>query len=293
MERSGGSSTGGCCEGPKVSTGTLYIVATPLGNLEDITLRAIRVLREVSVVACEDTRRTVKLLNRYEIRTPLFIFHEYNKMRAGKNILRRLRDGESVALVSDAGTPAISDPGYELVREVIAAGVPLEVVPGPSALVAALVVSGLPTDHFAFEGFLPARKEKRRKAMKALAGETRTMIFYESPQRIAGFLQDAAEIFGERRGCVVRELTKIHEEILRGTLPELAGEIGGRDSVLGEVTVVVGGAQKTVELSVEEIVRAALEDASGSSRDLTREIAERTGLSRKEIYAEILRHRGK
>ena len=206
--------------------GTLYIVATPLGNLEDITLRAIRVLKEVSVVACEDTRRTVKLLNRYEIRTPLSIFHEYNKARATVVILRRLRDGDSVALVSDAGTPAISDPGYELVREAIAAGIHVEVVPGPSALIAALVVSGLPTDHFAFEGFLPNRKEKRRKAMQALAGETRTMIFYESPHRIAAFLAEAAEIFGERRACVVRELTKVHEEILRGTLPELAAEIG-------------------------------------------------------------------
>lgn len=276
-----------------MAAGTLYIVATPLGNLEDITLRAIRVLREASVIACEDTRRTVKLLNRYEIRTPLTVFHEYNKTRAGAGILRRLRDGESVALVSDAGTPAISDPGYELVREAIAGGAPIEVVPGPSALISALVVSGLPTDHFTFEGFLPARREKRRKAMQSLAGETRTMIFYESPQRIAAFLEEAAEAFGDRRACVVRELTKIHEEILRGTLPELVAEIGGRESVLGEVTVVIAGGQKTVTLSVEEIVRAALEDASGSSRDLAREIAERTGLSRKEVYGEILRQRGK
>jgi 16S rRNA (cytidine1402-2'-O)-methyltransferase len=274
-----------------MSTGTLYIVATPLGNLEDITLRAIRVLREVSVIACEDTRRTVKILNRYEVRTPLFIFHEYNKVRAGASILRRLRDGESVALVSDAGTPAISDPGYELVREAIGGGVPIEVVPGPSALIAALVVSGLPTDHFTFEGFLPARREKRRKAMQNLATEKRTMIFYESPQRLPSFLREAVEIFGDRRACIVRELTKIHEEILRGTLPELDAEISRRESVLGEVTIVIGGGEKTVELSVEEIVKAALEDASGSSRDLAREIAERTGLSRKEVYAEILRQR--
>jgi 16S rRNA (cytidine1402-2'-O)-methyltransferase len=276
-----------------MSTGTLYIVATPLGNLEDITLRAIRVLREVSVIACEDTRRTVKILNRYEVRTPLFIFHEYNKVRAGGSILRRLRDGENVALVSDAGTPAISDPGYELVREAIGGGVPIEVVPGPSALIAALVVSGLPTDHFTFEGFLPARREKRRKAMQNLATEKRTMIFYESPQRVTSFLREAAEIFGDRRACVVRELTKIHEEILRGTLPELDAEISRRESVRGEITIVIGGGEKTVELSMEEIVKAALEDASGSSRDLSREIAERTGLSRKEVYAEILRQRQK
>jgi 16S rRNA (cytidine1402-2'-O)-methyltransferase len=276
-----------------MSTGTLYIVATPLGNLEDITLRAIRILKEASVIACEDTRRTVKILNRYEIRTPLFIFHEYNKVRAGKSILRRLRDGDSVALVSDAGTPAISDPGYELVREAIGAGVPIEVVPGPSALVAALVVSGLPTDHFTFEGFLPARREKRRKAMQGLAAGTRTMIFYESPQRLAAFLHEAAEIFGDRQACVVRELTKVHEEILRGSLSELDAAISGRGSVLGEVTIVIGGGPKTVELSVEETVRAALEEGSGSSRDLAREIAGRTGLSRKEVYAEILRQRRK
>jgi 16S rRNA (cytidine1402-2'-O)-methyltransferase len=276
-----------------MSTGTLYIVATPLGNLEDITLRAIRVLKEVAVIACEDTRRTVKILNRYEIRTPLFIFHEYNKVRAGASLLRRLRDGESVALVSDAGTPAISDPGFELVRETIGAGIHIEVVPGPSALVAALVVSGLPTDHFTFEGFLPVRREKRRKAMEALASETRTMIFYESPQRLAAFLRDAEEMFGDRRACVVRELTKIHEEILRGTIPELCAEISRRESVLGEITLVIGGGAKTVEWSVEEVVRAALEGDSGSSRDLAREIAGRTGLSRKEVYAEILKQRPK
>jgi len=277
-----------------VSKGTLYIVATPLGNLEDITLRAIRTLKEASVIACEDTRRTVKLLNRYEIRTSMFIFHDYNKLRAGAVLLRRLSEGESVALVSDAGTPAISDPGYELVREAINAGVPVEVVPGPSALISALVVSGLPTDHFAFEGFLPNRKEKRRKALQALAGETRTMIFYESPQRVGAFLAEAAEILGDRRACLVRELTKVHEEILRETLAELAAEIARRGgTVLGEVTLVVAGAQKTVEMSVEEIVRAAMEDASGSSRDLAREISERTGLSRKEVYTEILRQRGK
>ena len=273
--------------------GTLYIVATPLGNLEDITLRAIRVLKEASVIACEDTRRTVKLLNRYEIRTPMFIFHDYNKLRAGAVLMRRLKEGESVALVSDAGTPAISDPGYELVREAITAGIPVEVIPGPSALISALVVSGLPTDHFAFEGFLPNRKEKRKKALQALADETRTMIFYESPQRVGAFLAEAAEILGDRRACLVRELTKIHEEILRGTLAELAAEIASRGSVLGEITLVVGGAQKTVKMSVEEIVRAALEDASGSSRDFAREISERTGLSRKEVYAEILRQRAK
>jgi 16S rRNA (cytidine1402-2'-O)-methyltransferase len=269
----------------------LYVVATPLGNLEDITFRAVRVLREVDVIACEDTRRTVKLLNRNEIRTPMAVLHDHNKVRAGADILRRLREGRNVALVSDAGTPAISDPGYELVRDAVASGIPVEVIPGPSALISALVVSGLPTDRFAFEGFLPNRPARRRKALSALAGETRTMIFYESPQRVAAFLSDASETLGERRACVVRELTKVHEEILRGTLPELAAEMARREAVLGEITVVVAGAPETVERSVEETVRAALSEAEGSSRDLAKEIADRTGLSRKEVYGEILRQR--
>jgi len=277
-----------------MGSGTLYIVATPLGNLEDVTLRALRVLREVPRIACEDTRRTVKLLNRYEIRTPMTSFHEHNRLRAGAALLRRLREGESVALVSDAGTPGISDPGYELVRDAVAAGVPVEAIPGPSAIVAALVVSGLPTDRFAFEGFLPNRAERRRKALAALAGEARTMVFYESPQRIAEFLADAAEAFGERRGCVVRELTKVHEEILRGTLPELLAEIAGRENVPGEITVVVAGAPRGAAASVEEAVREALQEEASvamSSRDLAREISGRTGLSKKEVYGEILRRR--
>jgi len=274
-----------------MSAGTLYVVATPLGNLEDITLRALRVLREVPLIACEDTRRTVKLLNRYEIRTPMTVFHDHNKARVGAGLLRRLREGENVALVSDAGTPGISDPGYELVRDAAAAGVPVEVIPGPSALVSALVVSGLPTDRFTFEGFLPGRSARRQKALAALAQEARTMIFYEAPQRIAGFLADAAQSFGDRRACIVRELTKVHEEILRGTLPALHAEFSARETVLGEITVVVAGAPKRAERSVEEVVRDALEGTSGSSRDLAREIAARTGISRKEAYEEILRQR--
>ncbi|MEW6719564.1 MAG: 16S rRNA (cytidine(1402)-2'-O)-methyltransferase [Thermodesulfobacteriota bacterium] len=279
-----------------MSAGTLYIVATPLGNLEDVTHRALRVLREVPLIACEDTRRTVKLLNRYGIRTPMTSFHDFNKLQAGPGLLKRLREGQSVALVSDAGTPGISDPGYELVRDAVAEGLPVEVVPGPSALVSALVVSGLPTDRFAFEGFLPNRQVRRRKALAAMSGDPRTLIFYESPQRIAAFLADAAEALGPRRACVVRELTKVHEEVLRGTLPELRAELSGRESVPGEITVVIAGAPKGAGPSVEEAVDEALDEegaASASSRDLAREIAERTGLSKKEVYEEILRRRAR
>ena len=273
--------------------GALYIVATPLGNLEDVTFRALRVLREVPLIACEDTRRTVKLLNRYEIRTPMIAFHDHNKLSAGAGLLRRLREGGSVALVSDAGTPGVSDPGYELIRDAVAEGIPVEVVPGPSALISALVVSGLPTDRFVFEGFTPSRSSARRKVLAALSGETRTLIFYESPQRIAAFLSDASEVLGARKACVVRELTKIHEEILRGTLPWLFEEISGRESVMGEITVVIEGAPKTVALSVEEAVLLALEAApeSATSRDLAREISEKTGLPKKQVYAQILKTR--
>jgi len=277
-----------------MSAGTLYIVATPLGNLEDVTFRALRVLREVSLIACEDTRRTVKLLNRYEIRTPMTPFHDHNKLDAGPGLLRRIEEGRSVALVSDAGTPGISDPGYELVRDAVAAGLPVEVVPGPSALISALVVSGLPTDRFAFEGFLSNRAARRRKALEGLAGEPRTLIFYESPQRIAAFLSDAAEILGGRRACLVRELTKVHEEVLRGTLPELLREISGRDGVPGEITVVIAGAPKEASLSLEDAVGEALEDEASaglSSRDLARAVAERFGLPKREVYEEVLRRR--
>lgn len=276
-----------------MSVGTLYIVATPLGNLEDVTFRALRVLREAPLIACEDTRRTVKLLNRYGIRTPMTSFHDHNKMQAGTALMRRLEEGQSVALVSDAGTPGISDPGYDLVRDAVAAGVRVEAIPGPSALISALVVSGLPTDRFAFEGFLPSRPERRRKALAALSAEARTMIFYESPQRIAAFLAEASAAFGARRACVVRELTKVHEEVLRGTLPELAAEISGRESVPGEITVVVAGSPKGGAPSVEDAVAEALADApeGASSRDLAREVSGRTGLSKKDVYEEILRRR--
>jgi len=274
-----------------MSAGTLYVVATPLGNLEDITLRALRVLREAPLIACEDTRRTVKLLNRYGIRTPMTVLHDHNKAKAGAALLRRLREGESVALVSDAGTPGISDPGYELVRDAAASGVPVEVIPGPSALVSALVVSGLPTDRFAFEGFLPSRAARRRKALAALAQEARTMIFYETPQRIREFLADAAQSLGDRRACVVRELSKVHEEILRGTLPALLAELSARETVLGEITVVIAGAPKRAETSVEDVVRDALNGSSASARDLAREISDRTGISKKRAYEEILRRR--
>lgn len=275
--------------------GTLYVVATPLGNLEDVSLRALRVLKEVAAIACEDTRRTSKLLARYEIRNSLVAYHEHNKDRSGTRLLERIQEGESIALVSDAGTPGISDPGYEIVRDAVAKGVAVEVVPGPSALIAALVLSGLPTDRFAFEGFLPSRQERRRKALAALASEPRTLVFYESPQRLADFLTDAISAFGaERRACVVRELTKVHEEVRRGTLCEMSADFGARPEILGEICVVVAGAPKAITVTVADALDEAMDDpelAALSSKDLARTVADRNGLRKSDVYEEILKRK--
>ena len=198
--------------------GRLYVTATPLGNLEDMTLRGIRVLREVSLIACEDTRRTAVLLRAHGITTPVTSYFEHNERWKGGKILEALRAGRDVALVSDAGTPGVSDPGYRLVRDARAAGIPVVPVPGPSAAIAALSVSGLPTDRFLFVGFLPAKAAARRKALEELAAVRETMVFYESPVRVVDALSDMAEVLGDREAFLCREATKLHEEYIRGTL---------------------------------------------------------------------------
>ncbi len=219
----------------------LFLVPTPLGNLEDITHRAVRVLKEADVVACEDTRTSGVLLAHYGIDTPRTSFHAHNEHGKTTRLVDRMRAGETVALISDAGTPGISDPGYLLVRDAIAAGVDVVALPGPTAFVPALVASGLPTDRFVFEGFLP-QKKGRQTRIRALAGEARTMVFYESPHRLAKLLGELGEHLGaDRAGAVGRELTKIHEEVRRGTLAELAAHYGSQERVRGEVVVVVGG----------------------------------------------------
>jgi 16S rRNA (cytidine1402-2'-O)-methyltransferase len=201
--------------------GTLYVVATPLGNLEDVSLRALRVLREVSVVACEDTRHTHKLLHSHGIATATTSYYEHNERWKGGQILDRLREGRSVALVSDAGTPGISDPGYRLVRDARAAGIPVVPVPGASAAVTALSVSGLPTDRFLFVGFLPARAAARRRALEAISAERATIVLYESPLRVLEALADLASVLGDREAFLCREATKVHEEYMRGRLSHL------------------------------------------------------------------------
>jgi len=222
------------------SSGTLYIVSTPIGNLEDVTLRAKRVLAEVDLIAAEDTRHTQQLLARYEIHTPLTSYHDHNKEEKAPVLIERMRQGQSMALVADAGTPTISDPGYHLITGCISAGIPVIPIPGPSAPLAALAVSGLPTDAFLFAGFLPRKPGARQKRLEALAPLRETLIFFESPHRVVRLLEELHQRFGDRRVAVGRELTKLHEEIIRGRLSEVVERMMGR-SVKGEITIVVEG----------------------------------------------------
>jgi 16S rRNA (cytidine1402-2'-O)-methyltransferase len=220
-------------------TGKLHIVATPIGNLKDITLRALDVLREVDFIACEDTRQTLKLLNAYEIRKPLVSFHEHNEARRIPELMEKMKSGRNLALVSDAGTPLISDPGFRLVRAAIEEGVSVEALPGPCAAINALVTSGLPTDRFYFVGFLPAKSAARQREMKALVDFPHTLVFYESTHRIQKFLDEAYQIFGARSLVVAREMTKKFEEIFRGTLKAKAEDYPLR-SWKGEFVVLIG-----------------------------------------------------
>jgi 16S rRNA (cytidine1402-2'-O)-methyltransferase len=227
-------------EEPAGSCGTLYIVSTPIGNLEDVTMRALRVLGECSLIAAEDTRRTRKLLSRYDLHTPLTSYYQQQQFHKAPRILDRIKSGEDVALVTDAGTPGISDPGAVLVGMAVEAGIAVVPIPGPSAVVTLLSVSGLPTDRFVFEGFLPVKSGRKRRRLEELSADPRTVILYESPHRLAKTLALLGEVFGHRRAAVGRELTKIHEEVRRGTLAELLEHFEGR-KVLGEVTIAVAG----------------------------------------------------
>jgi 16S rRNA (cytidine1402-2'-O)-methyltransferase len=220
----------------------LYLVATPIGNLEDMTLRAIRVLKEVDVIASEDTRRSGLLLKKYNIKKPLLSYYDHNKIERTPEIINRIKAGESFALVSDSGTPGISDPGFYLVREAIKEDIPVIPIPGPTSLISGLIVSGLPTDRFAFEGFLPRRKGRRRKRLKQLVGEERTMVFFEAPHRLLPFLQDLQEILGDRCIAVSRELTKKFEDIERGNVSEFI-DTYKKKKPKGEFAIVVEGSK--------------------------------------------------
>lgn len=232
--------------GGHANRGTLYLVSTPIGNLEDITLRALRVFKEVDLIAAEDTRRTRLLLQRYQISQPITSYHDHNKEARSPVLLNKLLSGKSVALASDAGTPGISDPAFYLVRLAIEHQVPVVPVPGPSALISALIVSGLPPDRFAFEGFLPAKSGRRRTRLKALAHEERTILLFESPHRLRRTLEDILEVMGDRRAVVARELTKKFEEVTRGSVAQLLDHYREKKP-RGEVVIVLAGcpAQKS------------------------------------------------
>lgn len=225
--------------------GTLYIVATPIGNLEDVTLRALRILKEVDLIACEDTRQTAKLLRRYGIPTPTISFHEHNERERTPHLIQRLKEGQSVALVSDAGTPVLSDPGLVLIDRALAEGIPIVPIPGPSALTTALMAAGLPMERFLFVGFLPATRSQRITMLKMLRDFPYPLVLFEAPHRLRHTLEDLCEAWGNRPVVLAREMTKIHEEFLRTTLEDLRRQMASRD-VRGEIVLVVGGAHPSV-----------------------------------------------
>ena len=276
-------------------SGTLYLVATPIGNLGDFSPRAAETLAAVDFIAAEDTRVSVKLLNHFQIKKPLVSYHEHNHVSAGQAILRRLLAGESCALVTDAGTPAISDPGEDLVRLCAENGVTVLAIPGCCAAVNALAVSGLPTGRFTFEGFLTVNKKSRRERLESLKNEERTMIFHEAPHKLRTTLADLRDAFGpDRKIALCRELTKLHEETCRTTLGEAADAYRDREPK-GEYVLVVAGcppretAAVTVEEAVEQVLR--LVDQGTRLKDAAREVAEHTGLSKNELSAAALDRR--
>ncbi len=269
-------------------TGTLYIVGTPIGNLEDITVRAARILGEAGLIACEDTRQTHKLLEHLGIRKPTVSYHEHNEAERTADLIARLEQGETIALVSDAGTPLVSDPGYRLVREAAARGIPVVPVPGPSAAITALSASGLPTDSFRFDGFLPAKPGQRRRALELLRDESATLVFYEAPHRIVATLEDIAAVMGEREVVVARELTKIHEEFLRGSAGALAAELKSRTAVKGEITLLIAKSDRPAEIegSIRDAVEV-LQRAGVPRMDAMKQVARERGISKREVYAEM------
>ena len=265
--------------------GTLYVVATPIGNLEDITQRALRVLKEVDLIAAEDTRHTKKLLAHFGITTKLESY--YDEVEAGKSVflVKQLKNGKSIALVSDAGTPTLSDPGFRLVREAVLAGVSVIPVPGPSALLAVLSVSGIPTDRFVFEGFLPGKKRERRARLQSLRLEERTLVFYEAPHRLRETLQDMLELFGDREAVLGREVTKLYEEFMRGRISDAIASID-RKELRGEITLVVGGSGGE-KSPLEDVIRTEIKGLLQKGfrvKEIAEVLGEKFSYPKRDIY---------
>ena len=273
-----------------MAKGTLYVVSTPIGNLEDITLRAIRILKEVDVIAAEDTRHTLKLLNYYGISQPLISYWGEKERAKAEEVIGRLSTGDSVALVSDAGTPGISDPGSVLIKRAIEEDIQVVPVPGPAALIAALTISGFSTEEFVFCGFLPAKQSQRRKFLEGLSLERRTVVIYESPHRVLESMAEMADIFGERNMFLAREVTKLHEEVLRGTVSGVFARLV-ESKIVGEYVLVIEGRQDSEgghreEDAIKEI-KALMKKGLGR-KEAVKRVAEQYGLSRKELYDKSL-----
>lgn len=265
--------------------GRLYVVSTPIGNLEDITYRAVRILKEVAWIACEDTRTTGHLLHHYGIETKTISYHDHNEAGRAPELLNRLMQGENGALVSDAGTPLLSDPGFRLIRGLVAHGIKIEPIPGASAMLAGLVVSGLPTDQVHFGGFLPPKQGARKRVLEGFREEQATLIFFEAPHRIVDSLADIVATLGDRDVCVARELTKLYEEVLRGKASEVLAQLQARESIRGEFVVLIGkgeepvGEERPIAEAIEMLVEAGI-----PRMDAIKTLARERGLSKREVY---------
>lgn len=272
------------------STGTLYLVGTPIGNLEDMTLRAIRVLKECNAIACEDTRQTQKLLNHYGIETRTVSYHEHNERERAAELVAQMEQGQSVAVVTDAGMPGISDPGYRLVTLAVEHNIPVVPIPGACAFLTALVASGLPTDSFRFNGFLPSKLGQRRTALEQIKNSPMTEIYYEAPHRIVATLQDVVDVLGANRNVVVaRELTKVHEEFLRAKASDALAELTKRSEVRGEIVLLIGRAEEgaapaTEHKSVRQRVRELMQSEGIDEREAMKRVAKEMGVGKSEVY---------
>jgi 16S rRNA (cytidine1402-2'-O)-methyltransferase len=285
--------------GQHAAGAALYLVATPIGNLEDITLRALRVLKEVDVIACEDTRQTQKLLNHYAITTRTTSYHEHNEITKSAELVKSMQEGARVAVVTDAGMPGISDPGYRLIALAIRHHLPVVPIPGASAFLAALVASGLPTDSFRFSGFLPAKRGERRAALEEIKSSPRTQVFYEAPHRVVESLEDVVEVLGAGRAVVIaREVTKLHEEFLRGRAGEVLENLKSRATVKGEITLLIGkprenqargAADALVRPSVRQRVGQIMAEEKIDEKAALKKVAKERGVSKSEAYRELQR----